>query len=165
MIMEYTIIDDFLPQELFESLQFIMMDSSTLDWYYNPYVGHSGEDGKHFQFTHNAYNDYSPKSNLYHALVPVIDKIAPKALIRIKANMGTRTAEIEEQAWHTDFDFPCRTAILYMNDNNGHTIFEDGTIVESKANRFVEFDSQLKHTGTSHTDVNVRVVINFNYFK
>ena len=57
------------------------------------------------------------------------------------------------------------TAIFYLNSNNGYTEFEDGTKVESVANRFVSFPSTLKHRGTSCTDENVRVVINFNYFK
>jgi len=37
--------------------------------------------------------------------------------------------------------------------------------VESVANRLVEFDSNLEHTGSSCTDENIRVVINLNYFK
>ena len=56
------------------------------------------------------------------------------------------------------------TSILYVNTNNGYTKFEDGTIVESVANRLVSFPSNMKHTGTSCTDEKTRVVINFNYF-
>ena len=51
-----------------------------------------------------------------------------------------------------------------MNTCNGYTLFKDNTKVESVANRFVSFDSQLEHTGTSCTDENIRVLINFNYF-
>ena len=42
---------------------------------------------------------------------------------------------------------------------------EDGTKVESIANRMVTFPSNMKHKGTSCTDERTRVVINFNYFK
>jgi len=52
-----------------------------------------------------------------------------------------------------------------MNTNNGYTKFEDGTKIESVANRMVFFSSNMKHTGTSCTDEKIRVVINFNYFK
>ena len=51
-----------------------------------------------------------------------------------------------------------------MNTNNGYTIFEDGTKVESVANRMITFPANLKHTGTSCTDQQVRIVINFDYF-
>jgi len=163
--MEYTVIDDFLPQETFNEIRDIMMVGGHLEWYYNSYVGYEDDNNEHFQFTHKIYLDHEPRSNFFFALKPVVDLINPKSLIRIKANLAPRSTEIKEQAWHTDVDYSCRTAILYMNDNNGYTIFEDGTKIESKANRFVEFDSQLKHTGTTHTDAKVRVVINFNYFK
>jgi hypothetical protein len=91
--------------------------------------------------------------------------INPTALIRIKANLGGRHHEIQEQGYHTDFTFECRTAVYYLNTNNGYTIFEDGTKVESVANRLVEFNSLLKHSGTSHTDTKIRSVINLNYYR
>ena len=56
------------------------------------------------------------------------------------------------------------TSIFYVNTNNGYTKFEDGTKVESVANRMVTFPANMKHTGTSCTDEKIRVVINFNYF-
>ena len=52
-----------------------------------------------------------------------------------------------------------------MNTNNGYTLFENGTKIESVANRMITFPTNMKHTGTSCTDENTRVVINFNYFK
>ena len=86
--------------------------------------------------------------------------------MRAKANLLTITPKIKQFDFHTDFDDKenLTTAILYLNTCNGYTIFKDGTKVESFANRFVEFDSKLEHTGTTCTDENVRVVINFNYF-
>jgi hypothetical protein len=55
------------------------------------------------------------------------------------------------------------TGILYLNDNNGYTVFEDGTRVQSAANRFVEFDASLRHTGASCTDAPYRLVLNLNW--
>ena len=57
------------------------------------------------------------------------------------------------------------TSIFYVNTNNGYTKFEDGTKVESVANRMLTFPANMKHIGTSCTDEQTRVVINFNYFK
>ena len=42
---------------------------------------------------------------------------------------------------------------------------EDGTIINSVENRFVSFPANIKHRGTSCTDKNIRMVINFNYIK
>ena len=41
--------------------------------------------------------------------------------------------------------------------------FEDGTKIESVANRLISFPEEMKHRGTSCTDEKIRVVINFNY--
>ncbi len=57
-----------------------------------------------------------------------------------------------------------KTSIFYVNTNNGYTKFEDGTIVESVANRMVIFPANIKHTGTTCSDEKRRVVINFNYY-
>ena len=57
------------------------------------------------------------------------------------------------------------TSIFYINTNDGYTKFEDGTKIESIANRMITFPANINHTGTSCTDEQTRVVINFNYFK
>ena len=56
-----------------------------------------------------------------------------------------------------------KTSILYLNTNNGYTRFEDGTKVESVANRMVTFPNQMMHTGTTTTDSEYRLVLNLNY--
>ena len=66
--------------------------------------------------------------------------------------------------YHTDFPFECKTAIFYINSNNGLTLFKNGQIIESVENRMVIFNSQLEHTGTTSTDTKNRIVVNFNYF-
>ena len=72
-------------------------------------------------------------------------------------------AEIKKFELHTDVSFDCRTAVYYINSNNGYTYFENGEKVESVANRLVAFPSQMKHGGTTCTDTQTRVVINLNY--
>ena len=74
-----------------------------------------------------------------------------------------------EHGFHTDFptdsDFKFTTGILYINDNDGYTIFENGEKVDSVRNRYVEFASDIRHSGSSCTNQKRRLVINFNYFK
>ena len=50
-----------------------------------------------------------------------------------------------------------------MNTNDGYTLFEDGTKVESVMNRLVTFPYTMKHAGTTCTNSPFRMVINFNY--
>ena len=51
-----------------------------------------------------------------------------------------------------------------MNTNNGYTFFENGKKVLSKENTAVEFNSNIKHSGTTCTNAKCRVVMNLNYF-
>ena len=51
-----------------------------------------------------------------------------------------------------------------MNTNNGYTIFEDGTKVESVANRLLTFHGNTKHAASSCSDQHRRVVLNINYY-
>jgi hypothetical protein len=53
------------------------------------------------------------------------------------------------------------TGILYINTNNGYTKFKNGKKIKSKKNQYVEFDSKLEHTGSTCTDEDRRIVINF----
>ena len=154
-----------LKEEDFKEIQYQMTEGSTFPWYYNQYVTTADQVEDQFQFTHTFFKEWEFRSEWAKMLNPLLIAINPKAWLRIKANLGPRQSEIVEQGWHTDFDFHCTTAVFYLNDTDGYTIFEDGTKVESKANRLVEFDSQLKHSGTSHTNTRTRVVLNLNYIK
>jgi len=136
-------------------------------WYYNDNVVEDND--KEFQFVHVFYKNYVPNSPYFNELSLAIQSFHPLSLIRIKANLLPRTSEHIEHGMHIDVnDSECkqlRTAILYMNTNNGYTLFEDGTKIQSVANRMVIFPTQIHHTGATCTDEKVRVVINFNYLQ
>ena len=65
---------------------------------------------------------------------------------------------------HIDYKFPHKTAVFYVNTNNGYTEFEDGTKVESVENRIVFFDGSIPHNSSTCTDQKIRSVISVNYF-
>lgn len=159
------ITDNFLDKKTFKSIQDLILGNN-FDWYYANSITSEKLDKKEFQFFHIFYLDGQPRKN-YPIINPIIKKINPFCLVRVKANLLTITPEIKEYVFHKDFQNKknLTTAILYINTCNGYTIFKDGTKVESVANRLVEFDSNLEHTGSSCTDKNIRVVINLNYFK
>lgn len=158
------IIDNFLPEEQFAFLQEQMFHYS-FPWYYHPGTSDSvAENIYDFHFVHAFYVNNSWSSDLAGLLNPVIQLIKPKAIVRIKANFTTPATEQFPSGWHTDYDFKCTTAVMYINDNDGYTEFENGDKVESVANRFVTFDSRTRHRAVNATNSSERVVINFNYF-
>jgi hypothetical protein len=166
-------IDNFLGKKEFDSLQALMMGNEFL-WRYSNSVDSMLEkvNENKFQFVHVFYFSPAPCSQYFENLTPIFEIIQPISLVRIKANLLTKTPNIIENTFHIDTgdmseekQKQITTAIYYMNTNNGYTIFEDGLIVESVANRMVFFSSNMKHTGTSCTDEKTRVIINFNYFK
>ena len=82
----------------------------------------------------------------------------------IKANLLFKTPTIIEHGYHVDYRTrPHQTAILYLNSNNGYTRFRGGKKITSEKNKLVKFDGSLWHTGSSCTDQQHRIVINFNY--
>ena len=165
--------DNFLEQKEFDKLQVLMMGDK-FAWYYKPTIDYQDDvnDVNKFQFVHVFYYNPVPCSPYFEILKPIFDIIQQISLWRIKANLLTKTSNIIENEFHVDMEGileekmkQVTTSIFYMNTNNGYTKFEDGTIVESVANRLVSFPANMKHTGTSCTDEKVRLVINFNYFE
>ena len=161
--------DNFLDQVIFNEIQDLMLGEN-FAWYYSDTIDYKGQKDK-FQFTHIFYGENVPKSSFCGKLKPILEKIQPTSLLRIKANLLTKTSNIIENKFHIDMMEVSEekvkqltTSIFYVNTNNGYTTFEDGTKVESVANRMITFPANLKHTGTSCTDEKIRVVINFNYF-
>lgn len=160
------ITNDFLDKEDFEKIQNFFL-SSDFPWYYNDHINYPGEDiGGFKQFTHMLYNNLRPTSFAYDNLDPILSKIKPFAIARIKANLVTKHTEVVEHGYHIDFtNAPTGslTSILYLNDNDGYTKFKNGAKIESKANRLVTFDGNMAHTGTT-TTFDRRVVLNINWF-
>jgi len=173
--MKPLIVDNFLDPTEFNNLQNIIL-SPMIKWEYVPSIVNE-DDGDKFQFVHVFYmvNDnglkFISKLGEYPTLDflnPLLNLIKPKELFRIKANILARTSEIEPNVFHTDIGgnmgiIPYTTSIFYINSNDGYTEFEDGTKIESVANRLISFPEEMKHRGTSCTDEKIRVVINFNY--
>jgi hypothetical protein len=166
--MNYEVIDDFLSIEDFSLIKNTMFDTS-FPWFY--YKTKTFKDEKetpyNFQFVHNFYANYGATSNFIELLSPLITKINPIAIAKIKANMTMKTEKIIEYGYHTDYETNnnLKTAVFYLNNNDGYTKFKGGPSIDSIENRLLIFDSQLSHTGTSCTDQRFRSVINFNFYK
>jgi len=152
---------NFLKEKDFDKIYDFFMKKSDFPWYRSPVL----DDMDVIQFTHRFYDNFEPLSAFCDILTPLLDAIKPKALVRIKANLLTRTAQKITHGMHCDVDVDCTTAVYYINENNGETVFENGTRVLSEKNKLVTFPSSFKHSGTTNTCYSKsRIVINFNYF-
>jgi hypothetical protein len=164
--MSYKVIDNFLPQDVFIELQKNMLGPD-IEWGYNSFVVRNERtDPYDFQFTHTFYHKCQPLSHRINLIDPILQILNPSAIVRIKANLLTRTEKIVINQYHYDHHhFDGKIAIFYVNTNNGYTIFEDGTKIDSIENRLLIFDGNTLHTGTTCTDQKTRVLINFVYYQ
>ena len=170
--MKYTIIDNFLPENEFNDIQDIVL-SDWFPWYKLDYkinnqtrMPNSDQEKYNLQFIHTFYKEHTSKSDFFQYLKPLINKINPLAILRLKANLTTATDEIIKFNLHQDvYDIRITTGIYYFNTNNGYTFFDDGSSVKSVANRLVLFNSQELHSGTTCTDEKFRCVLNLNFIE
>jgi len=169
--MTYKIIDNLLAKEFAEKIKNDLMgENAIFPWYYNSAVVSAKKTDSlyDYQLTHTFYREYSPCSQFFSTVAPIIEHLNPQAIIRIKANLNPKTDVRHTFEYHVDFPSKSndiKTAIYYVNSNDGVTILEDGTEIESVANRLVVFDQKTLHTGTTCTDQKIRCLINFNYIE
>ena len=177
------IVDDFLPLEKFAEVQKVFL-SNNFPWSWcedtvkypedkqellkipeevRPKIICEEEDN--YQLQNIMYVDCVPLNEYFQYVSPVLALLRPKAigLCRVKVNLNPRTQERVYHGMHTDTYFTSRTAVYYLNTNDGITLFETGQEVKSVSNRIVFFPSHIKHTGTTCTDQKRRVVLNINY--
>jgi len=140
-----------------------IMESNTFSWYYYKGKVTTKEKLFDYQFVHIFYKDNIVNSDFFYNLDPIIKKLQPLSLIKIKANLNPISHKLIKFDKHQDQHFKCKAAIYYLNDNDGYTMIGDNK-VESKANRIVLFNADQEHYGTNSTNCNNRMVINFNYF-
>jgi hypothetical protein len=156
-----------LNQNFINLEEFKMLQKNITDVYFPWYLqkGVNNNDDGYFQFTHNFIDIKKNQiSDFISILKPIFDILNSKKIIRVKANLLTKTEKIIEHGFHTDVK-DCTTAIYYINTNNGYTKFKDGEIVSSEENKFIEFNSNIEHSGSSCTDKDYRIVLNLNYYK
>lgn len=162
-----------------------MLDSFTIDYREAlPWYIHNTKSGEEIFYEKNGIKNGIYNYQFYHILYtqpnnpyvsdhisliyPISEKLNVKQPLRIKANLTPITPELVVYGLHTDFDWNgngnvFKTAIYYVNSNNGYTVFENGDRVDSVANRICIFNGNIRHSGTSCTDQRFRCVINFNF--
>ena len=161
--MSYKIIDNFLDDEVFDTIQKSILYSGSFPWYLARGVSNVTVDDGYY-FVHLLYKDHAPNSEHLNLLTPLLESINCFSLKRIKANFYPTTNQIKYHEYHFDYDIPHKGLIFYLNTNNGKTILNDKIEIDSIANRALFFDPSIPHRSTTCTDDPVgRFNINFNF--
>jgi len=164
--MDFKVIDNFLSDFDYQLALSIVEDSNTI-WRCSEVVFEELlmcpiQFNKQFSHCINVED----KSTMYYLVLSPIMKILnikDEDVIRAKVNNNLPTENIIEHGFHIDTEIKSKTIIYYFNTNNGYTLFDDGTKVESISNRLLIFDSSIRHTGTTCTDKPNRYVLNMNH--
>jgi hypothetical protein len=168
------ITDDFLSKEEFNQIlefftQFKSEDRAT--YYVSQIMPPDVFTGKYhnLRFSNTLYAGHAPTSNDVYKISSLMNKISARSVMKIKVNFDFCTPTHDNSGMHVDLSGidlkGLTTGIYYLNTNNGKTRFEDGTEIESVANRYVSFPTSMKHEGISCTDSPFRCLINLNYFQ
>tara|TARA_R100001086_G_scaffold62056_3_gene28773 strand:+ start:219 stop:731 length:513 start_codon:yes stop_codon:yes gene_type:complete len=157
--------NNFLNKEDFVRLK-NFMTSIDFPWFYSK-TQTDGRDSSylfHSFFHKNRINS----SHYYHLIEPILDILKPLSIMNIRANL-LLSRRNSGSTFHIDswgFKKPKhKTAIFYVNTNNGYTLFEkDKKEITCVENKLIIFPSKMKHKAVAQTDTDTRIVINFNYF-
>ena len=152
------------------------MTNERLDWCVQKNVTIPQKNDNLSMFTHIFYSNTivnegkgisgigHPCSSHVDKIIPILEKLNIKSMIRAKANLYPYSGKtLYEHEMHIDYEFPHYAALLSLNTCDGYTKLEDGTKIESVANRIVIFDASQKHCSTTTTSDFARINININY--
>lgn len=188
----FEIIENALPLPVFEELQEYVMGDS-IPWYHHNSVTYPSanlsfnksdekekvEQTKNivakgltptqkkygYYMTHVVYANNRIFSELvFEKLQPLIEILNPRSLIRIKINNYPRTPSVLHHQDHIDYEYTHKGALFYINTNNGVTVIENKTEVDSIENKLILFDASKLHHSTTTSNSNRRINININYF-
>jgi len=156
---------NFLSKVDFKNLEQLIMDYN-LPWFFSK-VSTVGKGNYYRQFEHTFILEKGIPNTTEYALdilKPLFNKLNCREINRVKANLLWRDCKITEHSMHVDQEVENgKTAVLCINTCNGYTKFKNGEKIKSERNKCVEFDSKLKHTGSSCTNKDRRVTLNINY--
>jgi|TARA_R100001443_G_scaffold112170_1_gene125528 hypothetical protein len=161
----YEICNNFLDTKTFNELRDLIISNRDFPWFHELKVNDFQNNESLFSyFTHTFYLKNAINSNRYDNVLPFLEKLEIKALIRVVANLYVKTDKIETHPFHIDYEFPHKGALLSLNTCNGGTILKNNKKIKSVENTVIFFDPSKPHASTSATDVKGRFNILVNYF-
>tara|TARA_B100000287_G_scaffold247788_1_gene232917 strand:- start:3016 stop:3558 length:543 start_codon:yes stop_codon:yes gene_type:complete len=165
--MALRVVDNFLPKAAFRELvelskQFTYRFREGV----SAYVGEQSEPWNSYG-THLLYNNDVPQSpffeNIYNIFGPAFNNEEVfTVFIRVKANLYPHTETLREHQPHIDYPFKHVAGVFSLNTCDGFTRMQDGSKIDSVANRMVFFDGSVTHNSSTTTNASARYNINFN---
>ena len=159
--------DDFLDLKEFLEIQSNIMHGD-FAWFFSDGIDFNGDNK--FQLCHTLYASGQPTSPYFERIKPILKKINPMSIWRIKVNLITKTSNIVENEFHVDMSGVSEermqhwtTSIFYINSNDGYTRIGSEK-VKSIENTGVLFESSQTHNSTTCTNAKLRLTINVNYW-
>ena len=163
--MKYETQSKFLPIGSFKKIKDLVMDKD-FPWRRRDHM--TRNTGDKMYFTYSVYNKMMSTSELYEPyIIPILKQLHAVAPIHIRANIFISEL-FKTSQWHRDYDFKCKTAILYLNNCDGGTelkIDDKVTFIKADANKMLIFDTSVLHRIITSKKEPVRYIINFNYFE
>lgn len=169
------VVDNYLPKDIFDDF-YDLVSSDEFTWGYDDHSVDDIDDNfpqlVHTFFSSISHNSVSP---WYDDLTDILDFVDVSAIARIKLNGNFKESTIRPKPFHRDFHYDnpkskrskLNIMILHVNTNNGFTVIKDvnGEIyrIKSVSNRAIFFPNSYEHTGTSCTDIPLRMVFNMVY--
>lgn len=175
------IIESVLSETDYNNL-FSVVTGNEISWYFYPMYHNlelqSDANGSTHGFMHNFFDNDKVSSNYIYLINPIMEKIQfhfGKSItaVRVKMNMTLNIGKQVKYYSHIDkkelleYGSRWKTAIYYVNDSDGDTIFfdYDGNITHRqtpKANTLVVFDGDTHHAPQLPLVADRRIVININ---
>jgi len=164
-------------------------------WYYGStaYASEENNSLHDYSYSHLVLSDGKAHNQVGEILAITLFNLSDviqqdiKTILRIRIGSIPVTPEPIIHTPHVDLEFSHKTALLYLNDADGDTIFYNlkypwteqlsthdyylknkknvkiEEVVKPEKNKFVWFDGFHYHSSTSPTKVDRRIVVNFNY--
>jgi len=160
---KHKIINNFLAPDFFEGLKNFITEQD-FPWRRRDHMV-TAKDSMYF--TYCFYNNMNSYSDYFEShIIPILKKLEAVAPIEVRANMLI-SALFEKASWHRDYEFECKSAILYLNDCDGGTdlqIDNEVVFIKADANKMLIFDTDIFHRAITSKKEPARYIINFNYF-
>ena len=161
-MISYDLKDNLIDEKWLEDIRF-NLTSNIFTWFIQPNVSPGTDALYNFYLAHTFYENNNVNSDHFFRMNPILDKIKMSKLIRLKANLYAKTDKIVEHAKHIDYKTEGKTALFYVNDNDGFTNLNDEVKIKSKKNRLLTFDNYVFHNSSTCTNDKYRLTIVINY--
>jgi len=153
-------IKNFLEEDTYNNIKKIIRSNEFAWFYYNE---QTFTDKYYFQ--HTFFDWHEKTSPLFDEIFPILEKLKPNMITQVKAILFTKEPFIYETPLTRDRSFDCKTAVLFLDSNNGKLIIENGidkVKIDPEDNKMVLFKNSKYATLVQQNYVRgIKLIINY----